>query len=367
MKCKSCGADLPYNAFGDIRCQFCNAPNYVPIPEGRKEVVERVVVEKKGSSKGLLVLIILIIVIGVGIAFSGNEPSSIPKSTSAPVTIASTRASEDLVDIDPSKGPENAPITIVEFSDFQCPFCAKAAPVVQQIVDTYGDKVRIVYRDFPLSSIHPDAQKAAEAAECADDQGKFWEFHDLLYANQDKMSVNDLKQFAKNLGLDSNTFDKCLDSGKHEVEVKKDMQDGINMGVTGTPSFFINGQYLSGAQPFLEFQQIIDSMLSLITTPDQISPADGTVFNHYPRKTALIWSEVPGASHYTLELQYCSSRGCDDWVKALSDENPLLTGLTTTSYTFDFVGAQPGRWRVWAVVNGVETPKTDWWEFKYIK
>ncbi|MFQ5975248.1 MAG: thioredoxin domain-containing protein [Candidatus Hydrothermarchaeales archaeon] len=187
-----------------------------------------------------------------------------PQTTSpAPTeTPSPTQAPASLVDDDPSRGPDNAPVTIVEFSDFQCPYCARSAIVVHQIIDTYGNKVRFVYRDFPLSSIHPNAQKAAEAAECADEQGKFWELHDIIFTNQNKMGVNDLKQFAKDLGMDSNNFDECLDSGKYEAEVKKDMQDGINAGVTSTPTFFINGEKIVGAKPFSDFQQVIDSKLT---------------------------------------------------------------------------------------------------------
>ncbi|MFQ6136552.1 MAG: DsbA family protein [Candidatus Hydrothermarchaeales archaeon] len=168
---------------------------------------------------------------------------------------------ERLVDDDPSKGPEDAPVIIVEFSDFQCPFCAKASLVVEEIVDTYRDKVRLVYRDFPLSSIHPNAQKAAEAAECANDQGKFWEYHDTIFANQGRLGVNSLKQYAKDLDLDTDQFDQCLDSGRYEAEVKKDLQDGIKLGVTSTPTFFINGKKIVGAQPFSTFEQVIEREL----------------------------------------------------------------------------------------------------------
>ncbi len=117
-------------------------------------------------------------------------------------------------------------------------------------------------RDFPLSSIHEYAQKASEATECADDQGKFWEYHDLLFANPSALNVDGLKGYAGQLGLDTGTFDECLDSGKYEQEVLQDMQDGRAAGVTGTPAFFINGQLVSGAQPFTVFQQIIDELLA---------------------------------------------------------------------------------------------------------
>ncbi len=117
-------------------------------------------------------------------------------------------------------------------------------------------------RDFPLSSIHPFAQKASEATECANDQGKFWEYHDLLFANQGALDVDSLKGSAVELGLDTGTFDECLDSGEYEQEVLQDLQDGQAAGVTGTPAFFVNGQLVSGAQPFTVFQQVIDQMLA---------------------------------------------------------------------------------------------------------
>ncbi len=129
-------------------------------------------------------------------------------------------------------------------------------------METYGDQIKFVVRDFPLNSIHPYAQKAAEATECADDQGKFWEYHDLVFANQNAIDVDSLKGYAAELGLDTGTFDECLDEGKHSSEVGNDLEDGRASGVTGTPAFIINGQLVSGAQPFTVFQQVIDAALA---------------------------------------------------------------------------------------------------------
>jgi protein-disulfide isomerase len=161
----------------------------------------------------------------------------------------------------PAKGPESAPVTIVEFSDFQCPFCSRAKGTVDEVVKTYGDKVRLVFRHFPLS-FHQDAPKAAEASACAADQNKFWEFHDKLFSNQAALKVDDLKKAAADLGLDTARFNECLDSGKKAELVKKDQTAGEKAGVTGTPAFFINGIALSGAVPAEEFKAIIDSELS---------------------------------------------------------------------------------------------------------
>ncbi|XXF80390.1 thioredoxin domain-containing protein [Myxococcaceae bacterium GXIMD 01537] len=160
----------------------------------------------------------------------------------------------------PSKGPANAPITIVEFSDFECPFCSRAIGTVDEVVKKYGDKVRLVFRQFPLS-FHPHAQKAAEAALCANDQGKFWEYHDVLFQNQKALEVENLKKYAADLKLDTAKFNACLDSNEKAATVKADMDEGQKAGVTGTPAFFINGVPLSGAVPAEEFTAVIDAEL----------------------------------------------------------------------------------------------------------
>lgn len=160
----------------------------------------------------------------------------------------------------PSKGPENAPVTIVEFSDFECPFCQRGASTLDKVVEKYGDKVRVVFRHFPLS-FHPNAQKAAEAAMCAHDEGKFWQMHDLLFANQRALDEASLKGYAKQLGLDEAKFAACLQSGEKASIVTSDMAAGQKVGVTGTPAFFINGIELTGAQPLEEFEAIIDREL----------------------------------------------------------------------------------------------------------
>ena len=161
----------------------------------------------------------------------------------------------------PSRGPAKAPVTIVEFSDFECPYCGRAESVVSQVLSAYGDKVRLVYRDYPLP-FHPNAPKAAEAAHCAGDQGKYWDMHGRLFANQQKLSETDLKDHAKGLGLDAVKFEKCLASGEKAALVEANKKAGSEVGVTGTPAFFINGVMLSGAQPFSEFKSVIDKELT---------------------------------------------------------------------------------------------------------
>jgi protein-disulfide isomerase len=161
----------------------------------------------------------------------------------------------------PSKGPTDAPVTIVEFSDFECPYCGGLFPTLKQVEKEYGDRVRLVYRQFPLTNIHPYAQKAAEASLCANDQKHFWEFHDSMFGNQRELSIADLKQRAVDLKLDSGMFNQCLDSGKHAAAVQKDLQEGARAGVTGTPALFINGRLLSGNQPLAGIKEVIDDEL----------------------------------------------------------------------------------------------------------
>jgi protein-disulfide isomerase len=161
----------------------------------------------------------------------------------------------------PSRGPANAPITIVEFSDFECPYCGRAEESVKQVMDAYKDKVRLVYRDYPLS-FHRNAQKAAEAARCAGDQNKYWEYHATLFENQTALDAESLKKYATDLELDAKKFQQCLDQNKYADTVQKDFEVGNAIGVSGTPAFFINGRLLSGAQPFEAFKQIIDEILA---------------------------------------------------------------------------------------------------------
>lgn len=160
----------------------------------------------------------------------------------------------------PSKGPDNAPITIVEFSDFECPFCSRINPTLAQVQQTYGDKVRIVFRHFPLG-MHPNAQKAAEASLCAHDQGKFWELHDLMFEDQRALAVDALKAKASQLGLEAEAFNGCLDSGKYAAQVAADMAAGTEAGVSGTPAMFINGIPISGAVPYEQVAPVIDAEL----------------------------------------------------------------------------------------------------------
>jgi protein-disulfide isomerase len=161
----------------------------------------------------------------------------------------------------PSRGNPEAPVTVVEFSDFQCPFCVRARPTVNRVRATYGDDVRWVFRHFPLS-IHEQAPKAAEAAVCAGDQDRFWEMHDQLWENRGQLQIADLKDDAATLKLNTEAFGECLDSGRNAALVEKDTEEGVQLGVSGTPAFFINGRPLIGAQPFEAFASVIDDELA---------------------------------------------------------------------------------------------------------
>lgn len=161
----------------------------------------------------------------------------------------------------PARGPADAKVTIVEFSDFQCPYCGQAFGTVEQLMQQYAGKVKLVFRQFPLP-IHPNAEKAAEASLCAADQGKFWELHDLLFKNQKKLDVSDVKTYAASAGLDGPKFAQCLDSGEKKKQVDFDLEAGQAAGVSGTPAFFINGVFLNGALPIDEFKKVIDPELA---------------------------------------------------------------------------------------------------------
>lgn len=192
-----------------------------------------------------------------------NQPSvAAPQVPSGPVDVSA--------DNDAFIGKKDAPVTIIEFSDFQCPFCRKfAEETLPQLKKEYVDtgKARLVYRDFPLS-FHPGAIPAAQGAECAKEQGKFWQMHDIIFAEQAKQgsgtvqfSVDDVKKWAVQAGVNATKFNQCLDSGKYKQEVEKDMADGTAAGVSGTPATFVNGRAVIGAQPFSAFKAIIDEEL----------------------------------------------------------------------------------------------------------
>ena len=206
--------------------------------------------------------------IGIGSAFLGsssdqaavqgtNESSAFPTEAPPPSPV------EVSIKGRPYLGPEDAAVTVVEFTDYECPFCSRHfRQTLPDLLREYEGRVRYVVRNYPIDILHPFAQKAAEAAECAYDQGKFWEYHDLVLENQDSLDSVSLKKYASDLALDTGEFELCLDSEAKGEVVLQDRLDGREYGVTGTPTFFINGVIMVGAQPLSRFRTLIDAALA---------------------------------------------------------------------------------------------------------
>jgi len=248
---------------------------------------------KKSASTGMV--IVLIAVVAIAAFFAGNYFANLNSDTitksdledaisklgssttqQAPSQPTPSQPVKISIDDDPIRGDPNAPITIIEFSDFQCPFCARFhGQTLPLILEEYIEegKVNLVYRDFPIQSIHPNALPAAVAAECANEQGKFWEYHDTLFEKQNSWNrldsntaISTFSQYATDVGLEQQQFDSCLESGKYLEEVQNDLSDGKDYGVTGTPGFFIGNEEIgfvkiNGAQPFGSFARIIEEQL----------------------------------------------------------------------------------------------------------
>jgi protein-disulfide isomerase len=162
----------------------------------------------------------------------------------------------------PQRGPANARITIVEFSDFQCPFCGRLAPILKQLQDAYPADIRLIFRNLPLRTIHPQAAASAQAGVCAGAQGKFWEMHDAMYADQNSLGANALSQKAQRLGLDLKQFNDCMTSEQGSAAIKADEEAGERLGLTGTPGSFVNGRFVDGALPLYQWQALVDDELS---------------------------------------------------------------------------------------------------------
>lgn len=168
----------------------------------------------------------------------------------------------DVAATGPAKGPADAPVTIIEFSDFECPYCSRVNPTLTKVREVYGDKVRIVFRQFPLVSIHPNAMRAGRASLCANEQEKFWELHDAMFADQRNLAGDGLHEVAGRVeGLDLEAFKSCVESGKYGDQMQRDIAEGSEAGVSGTPAFFINGRFLNGAVPFEQISVVIDEEL----------------------------------------------------------------------------------------------------------
>jgi protein-disulfide isomerase len=177
----------------------------------------------------------------------------------ASITLEPVREPVDAVG--PQRGPDAAAVTIVEFSDFQCPFCGRLEPVLARIEKAYPSQVRLIYRNMPITSLHPDAGNAAAAAVCANQQGKFWPMHDVLFSEQSSLSVDALKEKAKRIGLDSGRFDACLDGGQARDSLKADETAAEKLGLSATPATFVNGRFVNGAISYDELAAIIEDEL----------------------------------------------------------------------------------------------------------
>ncbi len=225
----------------------------------------------KGIS-GVLGLLLVISVFTGGFGLGNNSPTAAAVGVPVPSRAAPSAPSAGVTDMkvladdDPFMGEDNAPVTIVEFSDYECPFCARFyQQTLPQIKSEYIDtgKVKFVYRDFPLG-FHQQAEPAALAANCAGEQGKYFEFHDKIFNNDGAAgkSSTDYKKWAQELSLNVAKWETCLSDPKQKQEIQKDLADGSAAGVAGTPGFIINGKLVSGAQPFSVFQQVIEAELS---------------------------------------------------------------------------------------------------------
>jgi len=225
------------------------------------------------------VLVVLAFAVGILVGYVAWGRDSAVTTAAAPAAAAAQQPSGQVVEAPqptrnpytrydiptdgyPSLGPGDAPITIVEFSDFQCPFCRRFHDeTYQALLDAYPDKIRFVYRNLPLTSIHPNAMPAAIASLCANDQNAYWDYHEKLFSSE-TLDEPTYIQYATDLGLDVETFTACLSSGSHDAEIKADMDFSLGLGVQSTPTFFINGLAVVGAQPLSNFQQIIDKELA---------------------------------------------------------------------------------------------------------
>lgn len=257
------------------------APPEAPEPEETIDVIEEPV-QTRHSVLLWSVLVTVAFVCGLGAGYliwerpltaravAAEQQLAAVKQTSTADSAQNQVAVPDKVqrydvptDGDPSIGSDKAPITIVEFSDYECPYCQRwHQEVYPQLEKKYGDKIRLVYRDFPLYGVHPDAESAAEAANCAGEQKKYWDYHNLLLGGQKQFSKDLYIEYANKLSLNTDQFTKCIDEHRYLSEVKADYEFASKLGVRSTPTFFINGLAVVGAQPIEVFQQVIDLELS---------------------------------------------------------------------------------------------------------
>jgi protein-disulfide isomerase len=211
----------------------------------------------------LLLPVIFVLGIGSGYLIWGRTPPATAIPAALATATVQVRRYDVPVDDDPFLGPEDAAITIIEFSDYQCPYCKKwHDEVLDRLLANYPGQIRFVYRDFPLISLHPGAAPAAEAADCAGEQGSYWPFYQALFSMKYDLTTEAYQQYAAELRLDTQAFTECLADRRYEPEVMGDYNYAVNLGVSSTPTFFINGIPIVGAQPYEVFKQIIDQELA---------------------------------------------------------------------------------------------------------
>lgn len=230
-----------------------------PIPPPEKDHI-------KVPRRGLIMVTLLVAFFGLGLgsgylAWGYNWPTPEPTlQVTIPEDLQRFDVSEDG---NPSIGPADAPITIIEFSDYQCPFCTKwHDEVFVRLIKEYPDTVRIVYRDFPLNSIHPAATAAAEAANCANEQGNYWDYHSALFSEKYGLEREGFIKYAQDINLDVPAFTQCFDERRYAAEVQADYEYAAQLGIRSTPTFFLNGIPIVGAQPYDLFRQVIEKELA---------------------------------------------------------------------------------------------------------
>jgi protein-disulfide isomerase len=234
---------------------------------------------KRSHVYAALLPLSFVVGLAVGYLFWGREYGTMPGQTNQAAGAQAIPADQDSTaqneqaqevrrydiseDDDPVYGPDTAPITIIEFSDFECPYCRKwHLEVWPRLQEAYPDEIRLVYRDFPLTNIHPNATPAASAANCAYEQGRYWEFNELLFSGENNLNTAGYLAYAEDLDLDMDSFNECLESGRHIAEINADFEYAANLGVSSTPTFFVNGIPVVGAQPFEVFSQLISKELA---------------------------------------------------------------------------------------------------------
>jgi protein-disulfide isomerase len=264
-----------------------------PAPEPRETEAETLVISRSVFNTVIVAIVFLVVGVVIGLAVGGgaSQPADTRALIDEAVTAAFAAQSDNLAELvaqavaasqppslddpnsrfnvssleeDPARGPADALVTIIEFSDFNCGYCGRwANETLNPLLEQYGDRVRFVYRDFPI--LADTSVQAALGAQCAQDQGAFWEYHTLLFENQGKFTRDDLIGYAAQLELDTDEFTACLDDQRHMSRIAADYQEAQALGVRGTPAFFINGRPISGAQPLSVFERIIDEELAAQT------------------------------------------------------------------------------------------------------